>query len=55
MNCGFCGEALSGLMSGLVALVSFIVVPIIQIMFAFSGLIIDKIIALSFPRRRESN
>ena len=55
MNCGFCVEALSGLTGGLIALVSFIFFPVMQVVFAFFGLIIDKIIALSFPRRRESN
>lgn len=46
MSCQFCGEVLSGLVAGLVSLALFIILTVIQILFASIRLIIDKIISL---------
>lgn len=46
MNCSLCGSALAGFAVGLGALFTFIVFPVIEIIFALFRIIFDKIIAL---------
>lgn len=46
MTCGFCEEALSSLMAGIVALISFVLFPMIQIFFASCRMVFDKIMSL---------
>ena len=45
MDCSLCGNALSGFVAGLGSLITFIVFPVIEMIFALFGLIIDKIVA----------
>ncbi|MBI2019224.1 hypothetical protein HYS95_00965 [Candidatus Daviesbacteria bacterium] len=46
MNCYFCGELLSQLFAAFIALITFLVVPVMQILGATMKLISDKIISL---------
>ncbi len=46
MDCSLCGNVLSGFVAGLGSLITFVVFPVMQIIFAIFGLIFDKILAL---------
>ena len=43
MGCGFCEEALSGLIGGLISLIAFIVFPLMQIFLDSIKIIFEKI------------
>lgn len=43
MSCEFCGQALSGLAAGLVSLLTFIIIPIFEILLASLKILYEKV------------